>query len=198
MSLPSSVRPISSSGRAATPWGTPGGLRGHATTTRFLTQIAVLTALSVLIRRFLTPQVSGLNLGGFPLVLSGLMLGPTGGAYVGALSDVVGAYLVPHGEFNPIYTVTAMLTAAVPALVLRASGEPRVPRPAPLLLAILTGQLITKVMILPLYHQILTGVPWWIDATKGLVVQLAHGPLYAFLAIQILRAMPARLLPARD
>lgn len=195
MSLPSPAGPISSPGRAAAPWDQTARLGGPASSTRLVTQIAVLTALSVLVRRFLTPQVSGLNLGGFPLVLSGLVLGPAGGAYVGALSDVVGAYLVPHGEFNPVFTLTAMLTAAVPALVLRAWGEPRVPRPGPLLVAILAGQLTTKAMIIPLYHQLLTGVPWWIDATKGLVVQLAHGPLYAFLAVQILRAIPPRLLP---
>ena len=204
MSLPIPVERAATEGRPRDPRdacaqcvaSAPAAARAQSAGTRDVARIAVLTAVAVLVRRFLTPQLPGLNLGGFPLILSGLVLGPAGGAWVGALSDLIGAYVAPHGELDPVYTVTAMLTAAVPPLVLRALGEPRVPRPAPLLLAIITGQLLTKSVIIPFYHQMLTGVPWWAEATKGLLVQLVHAPLYTVLAMQMLRALPARLATA--
>lgn len=155
-----------------------------------LAQIAILTALSVIVRRFLTPQVTGLNLGGFPLIVSGLVLGPMGGAYVGGLSDILGAALAPHGAFDPVYMLTAVLTAAVPALVLRSLGAPRTPSLGALMLAITVGQGLTKGLIQPFYRQMLTGIPWWIDASHGLLVQILHIPLYAWLAAQVLRALP--------
>lgn len=168
---------------------------------RLVARIAVLTALSVLVRRFLTPQVVGLNLGGFPIILSGLVLGPVGGAYVGILSDILGAYLMPHGPYNVFYTFTAMLTGMVPALVLqlrratrRHMSRDHVPSFLALLGAILAGQMLTKVLLIPLYHEFLTNVPWWVEAVRNGGVQLIHAPLYAALARGVLRALPPHVV----
>lgn len=158
----------------------------------FVTRIAVLTALAVLVRRILTPQVAGLNLGGFPLVISGLLLGPIGGAYVGGLSDVIGVYLAPRGAFNPFFTLTAMLTASVPALVI--SRRHRTSFWA-LVGGILTGQLLTKALLFPLYFHITTNVPIGPMIAWNTGVQLLHAPLYALLARAVLRALPFSVSP---
>lgn len=163
---------------------------GRRADARRVAQIAVFAALSVVVRRFLTPPISGLNLGGFPLVMSGLVIGPVSGAWVGAISDLVGAQLAPHGSYDPVYTCTAMLTAAVPALMLRGMRETWVPRLPSLMASMFVGQVLTKCAIIPLYQQYLTGVPFALAAAKAFGVQLLHVPIYAILAQQILRALP--------
>lgn len=160
----------------------------------FLTRVAVMTALAILARRF-TPQISGLNLGGFPLVLSGLLLGPVGGAYVGGLSDITGMYLMPHGAFNPFFTCTAILTGALPPLFLSALYK-RGGDIAPwsrLCGAIFLGQFCTKGVLFAIFFKLTTNAPIWVTLGWNTGVQLIHAPLYALLAHAILRALPTPL-----
>ncbi len=177
-------------------------------------RIAILSALAVLIRRYLTPHLIGLNLGGCPLILSGLLLGPSAGACVGAISDVVGAYLLPTGAFNPVFTLTAALTAALPALLLQllqgldrkvnhTAGDARteVPPLWKLLVAILVSQGLTKGLILPWF---LTATTLHAASTAAfntlalhfLCTECVHAPFYAVACRAVLRAL-ARRRPAR-
>ncbi|MHB2021062.1 MAG: folate family ECF transporter S component [Candidatus Xenobia bacterium] len=183
---------------------------------RFMTRVALLVALSIAIRRFITPPIHGLNLGGLPLVVAGFVLGPFGGACVGALSDVLGVAFSPY-SYLPFYTMTAALTGAVPALVYRALGgrpearsverrrgasrhqpsdpsaaeRPGAPGPLPefrtVSIAIAFGQLLTKGIMIPLFEHGLTGIPTLILVLKALPIQILHVPFYAVIAVPVLR-----------
>jgi len=165
--------------------------------TRFLTHVGVLVAVAVVVRRVVTPQIPGLNLGGLPIVIAGLLLGPLGGAYVGAISDVVGYCVAPPGPFHPFYTVTAALTGALPPLLLRVA-----PRRAQademsferLLFAVLITQVLTKCVMIPLFNEWLLGIPTHVTAARNIIVQVVHAPLYAVAAQAVLRAL--RRVPA--
>lgn len=171
------------------------GMRSSARGTLFITQIAVMTAVSIVIGRLITPHVPYISLAGFPLILSGLVLGPAGGAYVGALADIIGAYMVPLGAYNPFYTITSMLTACVPVLVVRLLQRRRgVPTFWLLLLAIFTGQFLTKVVLFPVFRAYAFNVPWWASVLHGAGEQALHVPLYALLARAVMRALPPRLV----
>lgn len=52
------------------------------------------------------------------IMFSSLAFGPLYGAIVGAGSDVLGAFILPTGAYNPIYTVIAALWGILPWLLL--------------------------------------------------------------------------------
>lgn len=86
---------------------------------------SLLAAVSVVLTQFLSFYVPFLGnnsvrigLGHVPLLLAGLLLGPFWGAATGAVADIVGATLFPFGgSYFPGFTVTAMLTGLLPALL---------------------------------------------------------------------------------
>lgn len=157
--------------------------------TLFVAQVGVMVAIAVMVRRVLTPQITGLNLGGLPLILSGLLLGPLGGAYTGVLSDVIGALMAPWPYF-PGYTLTALLTGALPPLLLRLMGRrPLDAGAAHLIAAVLATQLITKVGLIPIFDWWLMGWPIGLTAAKNLGVELIHAPLYGLIAHTVLRGV---------
>lgn len=82
---------------------------------RFLVCIAMLSAMQVVLSRFLSIQTSVVKIGfGFvPVMFAGALYGVGGGALAGALSDVIGALLFPSGSYFPGYTLTAALSGAV-------------------------------------------------------------------------------------
>ena len=82
---------------------------------RFLACIAMLSAMQVVLSRFLSIQTPVVKIGfGFvPVMFAGALYGAGGGALAGALSDVVGALLFPSGSYFPGYTLTAALSGAV-------------------------------------------------------------------------------------
>ena len=79
---------------------------------RFLACIAMLSAMQVVLSRFLSTQTPVVKIGfGFvPVMFAGALYGAGGGALAGALSDVVGALLFPSGSYFPGYTLTAALS----------------------------------------------------------------------------------------
>ena len=68
-------------------------------------------ALSVVFTRFFSQmiiiggiQTVRLSFGDLPLMLSGMVLGPTYGAITGALADLIGFPLNPQGTYFPGFT----------------------------------------------------------------------------------------------
>jgi ECF transporter S component (folate family) len=183
-------------------------MRSQQSRARFVAQVAVLVAVSIVVRRLLTPQVAGLNLGGLPIIVSGLLLGPVGGAYVGALSDVIGYLLAGSGgPYSPLFTCSAALTGALPALLmgllepaggwwvgapdfsLRKRRSDRWALTLRLGLAIGISQLFTKVLLLPIFFHLLFGWSTQVTRVAYLRIELVHIPLFTVLSMQILRAV---------
>lgn len=79
--------------------------------------ISLLIALEFIMTRFLSITLPGIRFGfGFlPMALTGIIYGPLWGGAAYALSDIVGAVLIPSGTgaYFPGFTITAFLTGFV-------------------------------------------------------------------------------------
>ena len=89
-------------------------------TLRTLVNLAVLTALEIVLSRFLSISTQELKIGFsfVPVVLAAALYGPLGGALCAGLGDLIGAVLFPIGPYFPGFTLTAALTGAVFGLFL--------------------------------------------------------------------------------
>ncbi len=76
-----------------------------------LTSCAVLTAITVVLSRFLvlTPtESSRYSIEAVPIFLSGMLFGPVAGAFVGFAADFIGCLFSPFG-YNPIFSIPPIL-----------------------------------------------------------------------------------------
>ncbi|MEW6282615.1 MAG: folate family ECF transporter S component [Candidatus Eremiobacterota bacterium] len=141
---------------------------------------------------------------GFPVILSGLVLGPAGGFLVGAVSDVLGYVLSPpSGVFFPGFTLTQALTGALPALFYRHSlrmvsvdpGSGRWVCFGLLTGSIVCAKLVSSVTLVSWFRHLLYGLPFWAYALPALAVTLAHAPLYAWASLLLMRNLERSAFP---
>ncbi|MCQ2735738.1 MAG: folate family ECF transporter S component [bacterium] len=155
---------------------------------------AILIALSVLLRKFLTiPLPAGvLNFGGFPIILAGLMMGPAAGALTGALSDIAGAAIAPHGPYIPFFTITSAITGIIPPVIVKFFPQKdRSSFPAALAAAG-AAQIATKILMIPFIMQFCFGIPAEIYMVKSIAAEIIHIPAYAFFSHEIIKALNRR------
>ncbi|MDD2434564.1 MAG: folate family ECF transporter S component [Bacilli bacterium] len=93
--------------------------------TQIITISAFLSALSVVLTRFCSilvpvggvPSLS-LELGGVPIVMGGIILGPIWGGIIGFVADVVGFLINPRGgAYFFGFTLNSILTGVIPGLI---------------------------------------------------------------------------------
>ncbi|MGN1121351.1 MAG: folate family ECF transporter S component [Eubacteriales bacterium] len=88
---------------------------------RTITLVGVMTALSVLLARFVplvsTPTIR-VTLGSVPTMLTGIVCGPLAGALCGAVSDVIGCILSGYPPYLPL-TLSPVLVGILPGVLLR-------------------------------------------------------------------------------
>lgn len=134
----------------------------------------------------------------FPIILSGFILGPKAGFWVGAISDILGWVVFPSGPYFPGFTLTQGLTGYLPAKLL--GTQPR--SWWRLLGAIAAGQLLTKFFLVPLFqHMLFQPTPnwfttWYYISLASLPAQAFHIPLYTWLIACSLRCLPPSILGA--
>lgn len=138
-------------------------------------------------------RIGNLSFGGLPIICSGFVMGPIGGFIVGALTDILAFMVRPSsmGGYHPIFTLTSALTGLIPVLVVRLLGE-RYPKFSfwKVLVGIIVGQLITSVILAPIFVQFLFGgTPLLVKITKAMIKQAYSVPLYAFLFMSIHEAI---------
>lgn len=157
-------------------------LARRQSSTRKITYMAMFVALSVVIN---TMRFGSISFGGFPIIYSGLVLGPVNGFIVGAVSDVLGFIVRPSsgGGYHVLFTLTSALTGLIPILVVRLF---KVKYPNfkfyQVLLGIFVGQMITSVIMSPYFQAFIFGKNTFIYyATKALIKQAVSIPLYAAL-----------------
>lgn len=93
--------------------------------TRIMVKAALLTALSIVMTRFLYffVPLAGMptlriSFGEIPIMMSGLMFGPLVGGITGLVADLVGVLINPQGAFHPGFTLSSILWGAIPGLFL--------------------------------------------------------------------------------
>ena len=82
---------------------------------RAMVTCALLTAVSVVLARFLIPtpnEVTRFSLEAVPIFLAGMLFGPLPGALTGFAADFIGCLFSPYG-YNPIFCVPLPQTANV-------------------------------------------------------------------------------------
>lgn len=82
---------------------------------RAMVTCALLTAVSVVLARFLIPtpnEVTRFSLEAVPIFLAGMLFGPLPGALTGFAADFIGCLFSPYG-YNPIFCVPPILYGPV-------------------------------------------------------------------------------------
>ncbi len=84
---------------------------------------SIFIALAIIFTRFTSFQLGNylrIGLGDLPILLAGIILGPLWGAAVGALSDVLGFFIMPLGDFFiPGITLSAAMWGFIPGIIVR-------------------------------------------------------------------------------
>lgn len=85
------------------------------TNTRKLVMLALLTALTIVLARFLAFQIQILriSLEFIPILIAAILFGPLAGGIVGAVADVLGYVIKPMGTFFPGFTISAFTTGFI-------------------------------------------------------------------------------------
>lgn len=88
---------------------------------RRLAFCAVLIALQVILKRFLTIRIGSwlyIGFGFLPNALAGWLMGPLWGMAVAGCSDLLGALLFPSGPFSPWFTMISAVAGLIYGLLL--------------------------------------------------------------------------------
>lgn len=154
-----------------------------------LTIAGFLIALNIVLSRIVT--IPGIvNFGGFPIIFAGIALGPVFGGIVGAVGDVVSFIIRPTGAFLPHFVLTSALTGIIPGLVVNLlKNEIRDPKIWKVFVSILTGQIITSVLMVPYFRQMLFGQPFMVNFLRTLPKQAINIPVYSVLIVILVKAL---------
>lgn len=165
-------------------------------------KMAIFVAITLALQSIPLPPLGGgvLRFAALPIILSGLILGPKAGFWVGAVSDVLECLLIPRGRmYFPGFTLTQALTGAIPALLLRNSP----PSYWRYLLAIAVGQGLTKFILVPVFLLAIAPVPsFWsgyqVLVAEAMLAQALHVPVYAWICLAVMRHLAPLLPPANS
>ncbi|WP_207706383.1 folate family ECF transporter S component [Clostridium amazonitimonense] len=88
---------------------------------RRIVTMALFIAITFVLSRFLSIQflpTIKISFAFLPIALSAMLFGPVYGGLVGAIEDLIGAFLVPKGPFFPGFTLSAFLVGIIYGLIL--------------------------------------------------------------------------------
>lgn len=148
-----------------------------------LSYLAMFIALSVVLN---TLRIGSISFGGFPIIYGGMALGPVLGFIIGLVSDLLGFLVRPSSNgFNLAFTLTSALTGAIPILVIRMLGAEKEGKNnfIKVLIAILIGQTITSVLLVPYFMKLFYGFNFIERVLRALSKQIWSIPLYAFVFV---------------
>ncbi|EHR34733.1 folate family ECF transporter S component [Helcococcus kunzii] len=150
-------------------------------TTVKITYMAIFVALGAIVNSL---RIGVFSFGGFPIILSGFILGPIPGFIVGGVTDVVAFIIRPSAfPFNPLFSLTSALTGMIPVVVASLLGDKH-PKYTfiKILVGIAVGQILTSVVLAPLFSVWLYGKNTIsVLMSKALIKQAYSIPLYAIL-----------------
>lgn len=125
--------------------------------TRELTALALLTALEIILSRFLSVNAWNIKIGFsfVPVAVAAIVFGPLAAGLTAALADFLGAVLFPIGAYFPGFTLTAFLAGAVFGIFLK--RECSLPK---IVIAVLINQLLGSLLLNTLWISVLYGSPF--------------------------------------
>lgn len=140
-----------------------------------------LIALNIVLSRVITiPGV--VNFGGFPIVFGGIVLGPVAGFIIGAVGDIVSFIVRPTGAFMPHFVLTSALTGFIPGVItMLLKTRLESPKLWKIFIAILVGQVVTSVLMVPYFRMTLFGHPFVLTMIKAASNQVLSIPIYTVI-----------------
>lgn len=137
--------------------------RSRKSALRMLVLLAMLTAMEIVLSRFLSINAWNLKIGFsfVPIVIAAILYGPIGGMCVAALGDFVGAILFPIGPYFPGFTLTALLTGLVFVLFLFKKKEKTKWYAVGVILSVLINQLVFSLLLNTYWISVLYGNPYF-------------------------------------
>jgi len=158
-----------------------------------ITTMGLLIALSIILTRIASLRIAiggvegiRIGLGRLPIILGGIIFGPLAGGLIGAFSDLLGYFINPIGAYMPHFTLTSALAGIIPAtiLVLMKKNGPNV---FDLGIAITAGQVITSIILIPYFLNILFGIPWEVLMLPRIVAEPIQIFIYTYTINIILK-----------
>ena len=158
-----------------------------------ITTMGFLIALSIILTRIASLRLAiggvegiRIGLGRLPIILGGIIFGPLAGGLIGAFSDLLGYFINPIGAYMPHFTLTSALTGIIPAiiLILMRKGEPNIFN---LGIAITAGQVITSIILIPYFLNILFGLPWKVLMLPRIISEPIQVFIYTYIINIILK-----------
>ena len=130
---------------------------------RMLVVLAMLTAMEIVLSRFLSINAWNLKIGFsfVPIVIAAILYGPIGGMCVAALGDFLGAILFPIGPYFPGFTLTALLTGLVFGIFLFKKEKITKWYAVGVILSVLINQLILSLLLNTYWISVLYGNPYF-------------------------------------
>ena len=168
-------------------------------TTRTATNLGLLTAISIVLTRvfgFIIP-IAGvgalrISFGEIPIMLSGILFGPIGGAVTGVAADLIGYAINSHGgAFFPGFTLTAALTGFIPGLLL--SKRRKVLQWWQVGLTVLITDLIAGVFLNTVWLTIMFGQGFFVLLPARLLARLVTLPIYTLAVFLVAQAYQSYL-----
>lgn len=155
--------------------------------TKKLALMGVLTALEIILSRFLSLNAWNIKIGFsfVPLVIAAVLLGPVYAAVLGALGDFLGAILFPIGAYFPGFTLTSALMGLVLGVSLyQKQSFPRVAA------AVCINQFILSLFLNTLWISVLYGSPYVPLLSTRVVQSVLLTAVELLLIPMILRVLP--------
>ena len=125
--------------------------------TKTLTLMGLLTALEIVLSRFLSISAWNTKIGFafIPVVAAAMLLGPYRAGIIAALADFLGAVLFPIGAYFPGFTLTAFFMGLIYGLFLyKEQSFLRI------VLAVTAHQLLLSLLLNTLWISVLYGSPY--------------------------------------
>ncbi len=151
--------------------------------TKKITFAAIFIALGIVVNSLRIGNF--FSFGGFPIILSGYILGPVMGFVVGGLTDILAFIIRPSttGGFNPVFVLTSALTGAIPVIVTGFLGD-KYPefKLWKVVVGVVVGQFITSVFLVPYFISVFYGAKLLIpNMVKAAIKQSYSAPIYGIL-----------------
>ena len=126
--------------------------------TKTLTLMSLLTAVEIVLSRFLSISAWNTKIGFafIPVVIAAVLLGPVQAGIVAALADFLGAILFPIGTYFPGFTVTAFFMGLVYGLFLH--KRQTILR---IVMAVAVHQMLLSLLLNTLWISVLYGTQYW-------------------------------------
>ena len=154
-------------------------MKGKKVSTEVVVITGFMVALAVVLSKLVSINISFLRIGfGFlPIAVLAILYGPVVAAVGYALADLIGAWLLPTGQFFPGFTVSAILTGLIFGWVLYK-------KEVTLARALLASALVCLVVNLLLNT-------WWLTFIigKGFTVLLASRAVKELVAIPVMAVL---------